>query len=49
MLDRSVDLITPFCINQTYEGLLDETFGISTGSITVETAIVKPEAVKDKS
>ena len=48
MLDRNVDLITPFCINQTYEGLLDENFGINACSITVDTAIVKPESIKDK-
>lgn len=49
MMDRNVDLITPFCINQTYEGLLDENFGITACSITVDTSIVKPESVKDKS
>lgn len=30
MLDRSVDLVSPFCVQQNYEGQLDETFGIST-------------------
>lgn len=30
MLDRTVDLISPFCVQQTYEGQIDETFGIKT-------------------
>jgi hypothetical protein len=47
MVDREIDLVSPFCVNQTYEGLLDEFFGIKTCSITVDTAIVKPDANKD--
>ena len=47
LLDRNVDLVTPFCVNQTYEGLLDEIFRIRTCSITVDTAIIKPDAAKD--
>lgn len=44
MIDRNVDLVTPFCVSQTYEGLLDEVFRIRTCSITVDTAIIKPDA-----
>ena len=36
MIDRNVDLISPFCVNQTYEGLLDENFGIKTCTISVD-------------
>lgn len=43
MFDRDVDLISPFCINQTYEGLLDEFFDIKTCSITVDNEIVYPD------
>ena len=28
ILDRSVDLITPMCTQLTYEGLIDEVYGI---------------------
>ena len=47
MIDREVDLVSPFCVNQTYEGLLDEFFRIRTCSVTVDTEIVTPDAQKD--
>ena len=47
MIDRDIDLVSPFCVNQTYEGLLDEFFGIKTCSITVDTTIIKPDTFKD--
>ena len=47
MIDREIDLVSPFCVNQTYEGLLDEFFRIKTCSITVDTTIIKPDANKD--
>ncbi len=47
MVDREIDLVSPFCVNQTYEGLLDEFFRIKTGSISVDTNIIKPDAQKD--
>ena len=47
MIDRDIDLISPFCVNQTYEGLLDEFFRIKTCSITVDTTIIKPDVGKD--
>lgn len=40
LLDRSVDLISPFCVQQNYEGQLDETFGISTAYLKVENKIL---------
>jgi len=43
MIDRDVDLISPFCVNQNYEGLLDEFFGINTCSISVKNTIVYPD------
>jgi hypothetical protein len=46
-MDREIDLISPFCVNQTYEGQLDEFFRIKTCSISVDTAIIKPDAGKD--
>jgi hypothetical protein len=47
MIDRNVDLVSPFCVNQTYEGLLDEVFKIESCSITVDTTIIKPDASKE--
>jgi hypothetical protein len=47
MIDREIDLVSPFCVNQTYEGQLDEFFGIKTCSITIDTTIIKPDAGKD--
>lgn len=47
MIDREIDLVSPFCVNQTYEGLLDEFFRIKTCSITVDTTIIKPDAGKE--
>lgn len=44
MVDREIDLVTPFCVNQTFEGQIDEFFRIKTCSITVDTAIIKPDA-----
>jgi hypothetical protein len=36
VLDRSVDFITPFTSNYTYEGLFDEHFGINRGNCIFE-------------
>jgi hypothetical protein len=41
MLDRSVDLVTPFAVQQTYEGIIDENIGIQAASIEIERKIVK--------
>ena len=47
-LDRNVDFITPFCSNYTYEGLLDETFGIDRNMIKVKEGIIDSTKIKDK-
>ena len=43
MFDRDVDIISPFCYSQNYEGLIDEYFGIKTCSISVENKILHPD------
>ena len=35
MLDRTIDLVSPFCQQQTYEGQVDETFGIHTSNVEI--------------
>ena len=40
MIDRDVDKISPFYLTQTYEGLLDEFFGINTTCVKVANEIV---------
>src|SRR5436305_11868093 len=42
IIDRSVDLITPLCTQLTYEGLIDEVFGIRTSHAEVDSTIVGP-------
>ena len=50
MIDRSIDLITPFCVQQTYEGQIDENFGIKSNQTEVASEILsskwKPEPGK---
>ena len=41
LLDRSVDLVTPLCTQLTYEGIIDEMFGVNSTVVTIE-----PEAAK---
>ena len=43
MLDRSVDLISPFCLQQTYEGSIDETYTIETSAVEVERVVLNPQ------
>ena len=43
MMDRDVDLISPFCVSQNYEGLLDEFYSIKTCVISVANTIVYPD------
>ena len=38
LIDRAVDLVTPWCLQLTYEGLVDETLHITNGVVQVETA-----------
>lgn len=41
-LDRTVDLISPFCVQQNYEGLMDENFGIATANTKIMNGILNP-------
>ena len=41
ILDRSIDFITPLLMNLTYEGLVNEFFGIEKGCMTVKRNFVK--------
>ena len=43
ILDRTVDMITPFCSNFVYEGLLDEYFGVNLNSIKISSKILSKE------
>lgn len=36
LLDRAVDTVTPMCLQLTYEGLVDETLGITNGIVTLD-------------
>eukprot|EP01104_Vermistella_antarctica_P001525 TRINITY_DN1158_c0_g1_i1.p1 TRINITY_DN1158_c0_g1~~TRINITY_DN1158_c0_g1_i1.p1 ORF type:complete len:617 (-),score=161.35 TRINITY_DN1158_c0_g1_i1:116-1966(-) len=45
LIDREVDMVTPMCTQLTYEGLIDETFGINNGYVDLDPAIVQ---AKDK-
>jgi hypothetical protein len=47
MLDRTIDLISPFCIQQTYEGVIDEYYDIKTNQIEVDRSVIYP-AQKDE-
>ncbi|KAL1923818.1 uncharacterized protein VTP21DRAFT_8798 [Calcarisporiella thermophila] len=40
ILDRSVDLITPLCTQLTYEGLIDEIWGIRNACVEFDTSVV---------
>jgi vacuolar protein sorting-associated protein 33A len=48
IIDRKVDLVTPFCIQQTYEGILDEYYGINATNLDVEASIVKGSVEEEK-
>jgi hypothetical protein len=34
LIDRDVDMVTPCCTQLTYEGLVDETFGIQNSTFS---------------
>ena len=36
MLDRAVDLLSPACTQLTYEGLIDEVFGVTNGAVMLD-------------
>jgi hypothetical protein len=40
IIDRSVDLITPLCTQLTYEGLIDEVFGIRASHVEVDSSLI---------
>ncbi|KAG0140954.1 hypothetical protein CROQUDRAFT_664506 [Cronartium quercuum f. sp. fusiforme G11] len=42
ILDRQIDMVTPMCTQLTYEGLLDEIFGIKHGHIEVSPELLAP-------
>lgn len=43
MFDRSVDLVSPFYIMQTFEGFMDENVGIETCKVKVDNTILYPD------
>ena len=47
IFDRAVDMVTPFCTNFVYEGLLDDYFGINFNSIKVDPKILDKESPND--
>ncbi|KAJ3236805.1 hypothetical protein HDU81_010374 [Chytriomyces hyalinus] len=50
ILDRSVDFVTPLCMELTYEGLIDEFFGIKTTFVQVNEAyILAPQSLQPNS
>eukprot|EP00163_Fabomonas_tropica_P032762 TRINITY_DN8359_c0_g1_i1.p1 TRINITY_DN8359_c0_g1~~TRINITY_DN8359_c0_g1_i1.p1 ORF type:complete len:600 (+),score=140.03 TRINITY_DN8359_c0_g1_i1:778-2577(+) len=46
LLDRDVDLFTPLCTQLTYEGLVDELFGISNSYVDLEPEVLGQSGVK---
>jgi hypothetical protein len=47
MIDRSVDFITPFCSQYTYEGLIDEYIGINFNVAKIKPEILEKEDKND--
>lgn len=41
LLDRAVDLLSPACTQLTYEGLIDEVFGITNGAVVLDPGEMK--------
>ena len=48
ILDRSIDFITPLLMNLTYEGMINEIFGIEKGCISVKKSLVEPKSRANK-
>lgn len=46
ILDRNVDFITPLLSQRTYEGLIDEKFGIHNGAVKISVDKIMPEEDK---
>jgi hypothetical protein len=49
ILDRSVDFITTVTTNYTYEGLIDDNFGINFGTIKIKESYIRDSSTKIKS
>ena len=47
IFDRTVDMITPFCTQFTYEGLFDEHIGINFNSIKVSPKLLEKESKQE--
>ena len=47
IFDRNVDMVTPFCTNYIYEGILDDYIGIDFNTISVNTKILEKESKVD--
>uniref|UniRef100_A0A6B2KZZ3 Uncharacterized protein n=1 Tax=Arcella intermedia TaxID=1963864 RepID=A0A6B2KZZ3_9EUKA len=48
IIDREVDFITPMCTQLTYEGLIDEVFGINNGSVELPAEMVLDPKTENK-
>jgi hypothetical protein len=48
IIDRDVDMVTPLLTQLTYEGLVDESFGIRCGYVELELDIAGTEQMKQK-
>ena len=46
VLDRSVDFLTPLMTNYTYEGLMDDFFGINLSTIKIKESFIKDPSKK---
>ncbi|RKO88216.1 Sec1-like protein, partial [Blyttiomyces helicus] len=44
VIDRTVDMITPMCTQLTYEGLIDEVYGIKSSFVELDPAIIGPSS-----
>lgn len=47
MIDRSVDMLTPFMRQETYMGKLDEAFGVECNTCSIRRTIIKPEITEE--
>jgi len=42
IIDRQVDMVTPMCTQLTYEGLIDEIFGVHNSYVDLDPDIIGP-------
>jgi len=47
VFDRNIDFITPFTSNYTYEGLIDENYGINKGNIIIDETYFSEKELKN--